>query len=502
MQRTSDDALLALVSIEKHFGGVRALRGADLALRAGEVHALVGENGSGKSTLLNILSGQVRPDSGKVLLDGTEVVLPNPTTALAHGIVTVTQETTLVPDLSVAENILLGNRMVKTRGRIDWRATRALSRQVLDQLDLQLDPGTVVRRLRPDQQQMVEIARAMSMRARILILDEPTSSLTADEVQALFSVVHRLRDQSVAVIFVSHRLGEVFALADRYTVLRDGRTVGAGSLGEIDQSGLVSIMIGKAHIDAPPSRAQVTPGQPALQVTNLTVPGRVRNASFALNHGEILGIAGLVGAGRSELLEALFGLHKGVEGEVLLDGERVSFTSPRSAISRGIAFVPSDRKRLGLVLSRSLRHNIMMAATAHRARLGFPRKATEARVVSGAIRDLRIAASGPSADASTLSGGNQQKVVLAKWFTVSPSVMMLDEPTRGVDVGAKAEIYRLLREAADRGVGVLVSSSESPELLTLCDRILIMFRGQVTSQLLREDATEAAITRHAMGADA
>jgi ABC-type sugar transport system ATPase subunit len=493
--------LLQVVEVHKRFGGVRALRGASFAIRAGEVHTLVGENGSGKSTLLKIIAGQLRPDSGRLVLDGEELVLRDPPMALARGIVSVTQEMTLAPELSIAENIFLGGRMSRTRFGIDWRTTRRRAHEVLERLGLEhLDVGLPVRRLRPDQQQMVEIARAISMEARILILDEPTSSLTDDEVAALFAVVRRLRDQGIAIVFVSHRLNELFDLASHYTVLRDGITAGAGALADIDRNGLVSLMIGRAHFEETHTgAASADQGEPVLRLTDLSVPGVVDNVSLSIGRGEIVGIAGLVGAGRSELLEAVFGLHRDVTGTIELDGAPVRFTGPRQAIKRGVAFIPSDRKALGLVLSRSVRENVVMVANSRRLRIGFPRRRAERPIVASAFTRLHIVAPSAAADAQTLSGGNQQKVVIAKWLARTPSLMMLDEPTRGVDVGAKAEIYRLLRNAADGGIPVLLSSSETPELLALCDRILVMFRGRLVHELDRASASEAAIARFVAG---
>jgi ABC-type sugar transport system ATPase subunit len=491
--------ILSVVGVHKRFGGVHALRGATFALRAGEIHTLVGENGSGKSTLLNIVSGQVRPDAGQLLLDGARVELRDPPMALARGIVSVTQETTLALDLSIAENIFLGGRMSRGRFRIDWRTTRRRAHEILARLGLDLDPSTVVRRLRPDQQQMVEIARALSMQARILILDEPTSSLTDDEVAALFAVVRRLRDGGIAIVFVSHRLSEVFEIASRFTVLRDGITAGTGLLSDIDRDGLVSLMIGRAHRESDYQHpGAIARKSPVLRVTQLRVPGFVEDVSLTLAEGEIVGIAGLVGAGRSELLEAIFGVH-GHGGLIEFRGEPTRFRHPREAIRRGVAFIPADRKGLGLVLTRSVRENVMMVANADRFRLAVPPRRAEMSIVAGAIQRLRIMTPSPLVDVSTLSGGNQQKVVIAKWLTHAPSLMMLDEPTRGVDVGAKAEIYGLLRDAASRGIAILLSSSETPELLTLADRILVMFRGRVVAELPQGVATEAAIAHYAAG---
>jgi ABC-type sugar transport system ATPase subunit len=493
------DPLLQATALHKRYGGVHALRGVRIAVYPGEVHALVGENGSGKSTLLKILSGQIREDSGSVSLAGRPAAFRNPTDALRGGIATVTQETTLVPELSVAENIFLGHRMARRGPVIDWRATRRRALDALRRLGLEVDPSVPVRRLRPDQQQMVEIARALSIDARVVVLDEPTSSLTDDEVAALFAIVRNLRTEGVAVIFVSHRLQEVFELADRITVLRDGRTVGEAPAGDLDRSTLIHLMVGRALEEIEPPAAQELGGRPALRLRGLTLPPTVSAVDLDVEPGEIVGLAGLVGAGRSELMETVFGLHRASAGSVEVEGGPASFRSPQEAIRGRVAFVPADRKVQGLVHEMTVRENLVMASTSRFARLRRPVARRELRVVRESFEQMRIRAASSRASVSTLSGGNQQKVVLAKWLATSPRVLMLDEPTRGVDVGAKAEIYQLLFDAAERGLGILVSSSENQELLTLCDRIVVMFRGLVAAELSRDEATEARIAHFAGG---
>jgi ABC-type sugar transport system ATPase subunit len=493
------DPFLQATALHKRYGGVHALRGARIAVHPGEVHALVGENGSGKSTLLGILSGQIRADSGEVLLAGRPAAFRNPTDALRSGIATVTQETTLAPDLSITENVFLGRRMVRRGPFVDWRATRRRASDALRRLGLDVDPSLPVRRLRPDQQQLVEIARALSIDARVLVLDEPTSSLTDDEVASLFALVRTLRDEGVAIIFVSHRLQEVFELADRITVLRDGQTVGEAPAPELDRRELIHLMVGRALEEIEPPAAQERGGRPALRIRGLMLPRSVSDVDLDVEPGEIVGLAGLVGAGRSELLETVFGLNRPSAGTVEVNGSQASFRSPRQAIRGGVAFVPADRKVQGLVHEMSVRENLVMASTARLARLRRPVARRELRVVHESFEGMRIRATSSRVPVATLSGGNQQKVVLAKWLATSPRVLMLDEPTRGVDVGAKAEIYQLLFDAAEGGLGILVSSSENPELLTLSDRILVMFRGRIAAELSREDATEARIAHFAGG---
>jgi ABC-type sugar transport system ATPase subunit len=485
--------------MHKRYGGVHALRGASLSIYPGEVHALMGENGSGKSTLLKILSGQIQPDEGQITFAGEQRGFRNAIDALRRGISTVTQETTLAPDLSIAENVFLGHRMARRGGFIDWRRTRKLAKDALARLSLDLDPATPARRLRPDQQQLVEIARALSIDARVLILDEPTSSLTDDEVEALFAIVRKLSQDGVATIFVSHRINEVFAVADRITVLRDGHTVGGGPAAELDRPKLIQLMVGRALDDTAAHEQQSDGGEVSvLRVRRLALPALLDDVDLDVAPGEIVGLAGLVGAGRSELLESLFGLRR-VQGTVRVNGRDVLYRNPRQAIRDGVAFVPADRKLHGLVLSMTVRENLMMASTSRHARIRYPSATRELAAVDDVIANLQIRTHSPRSLVSTLSGGNQQKVVLGKWLMTKPKVLMLDEPTRGVDVGAKAEIYRLLFDAATSGIGILVSSSENPELLTLCDRILVMFRGRVAATLTRDNATEARIAHFAGG---
>ncbi|HEX2125097.1 MAG TPA: sugar ABC transporter ATP-binding protein [Thermoleophilaceae bacterium] len=492
--------VLEAVGMRKSYGGVRALRGVDLRLWRGEVHALVGENGSGKSTLLRIAAGQLTPDAGRLRLEGRELRFTDASEAITAGIATVTQETTLVPDLSVTENIFLGHRKVRAAYGIDWRATRTRAREALARLGLtSIDPAAPVRRLRPDEQQLVEIARAISIDARVLILDEPTSSLSDDEVGGLFEVVRALVRQGVAVAFVSHRIGEVFDLADRATVLRDGEVVGSDRMDRYDRRRMIQLMTGRELDELELDRGRHRARDPVLRVRGLSIRGRVHDATLEVGRGEIVGLAGLVGAGRSELLEALFGVNGQARGAVEVAGEPMRPSAPLDAMRSGLAYVPADRKNMGLVLDMSVRENVLMARTATHARVRRPRRGAEHEAVGESMDAFRIVAGSYAAPVAQLSGGNQQKVVLAKWLGTKPKVLLMDEPTRGVDVGAKAEIYRLLNRAKEEGVGVLVSSSETPELLLLCDRILVMYRGRIVAALSREEATEGLIARYAMG---
>ncbi len=495
----TDAPVLSARDLRKRYAGVHALRGADLTLYGGEIHGLCGENGSGKSTLLKILSAQIAADEGHIALGGSEARFADPTEALAAGIATVTQETTLVGELSVAENIFLGHRKARSRRGIDWRATRRRAAEVLARLDLELDVTAPVGRLRPNEQQMVEIARAISTDARVLILDEPTSSLTDEEVERTFRVMRVLKEHGVATVFVSHRMNEIFEIVDRVTVLRDGCVVGCGPIADYTRDRLIHQMIGRELEELSLHAGGGGAHDAILRVRGVSVPGKVDDVALEVGRGEVVGLAGLLGAGRSDLLDALFGLRPDAEGDVELAGRPVGMRDPRHAMRSGIAYVPADRKRMGLVLDMSVRENLLMAQTAPLPRLRRPQRSFEQSAVDDAVSRFGIVTASGATPVVRLSGGNQQKVVLAKWLATEPQVLLLDEPTRGVDVGAKAEIYRLLTAAKDAGVGILVSSSETPELLLLCDRIVVMYRGRAVARLSRREASEGLIARYAMG---
>lgn len=495
-------ALLQVKSVHKRYGGALALRGAQLEIRSpGRVHCLAGENGSGKSTMLGIVSGTVAPDSGALLLDGHSVSFRGPHDALKRGIAMVSQETTIAPDLSVTENILLGSRLVRSRFGINWRASRDRAVEVLELLELDYDPAARVGALAPHQRQMVEIARAISLEARLLILDEPTSSLTGDDVEALMTAIRRLAARGVAVLFVSHRLPEVFGICDDVTVLRDGRTVAEGAVDTFTADTLVHAMIGERPIHVRDrSRAIDSAATPALQLDRVSVPGVLQDINLQIQPGEIMGLAGLVASGRSELLEVIFGMRASVSGSFTLAGKSYRPTGPTGAIQAGIGFVPPDRKTQGLVLGMSVRDNLMLAATSGAAARKPPDRRRQNREWRQAVATMSIKAASPDVSVGTLSGGNQQKVALGKWVTCNPNLLLMDEPTRGVDVGAKAEIYDWLRRTADQGVAMIVSSSEYDELLELCDRILVLAAGRVIAELSASEATEAHLSALAGGA--
>ena len=485
--------------IGKSFPGVRALHSVDLHVDQGEVLALIGENGAGKSTLMKILAGIQLPDEGEISVDGTPVRIDSPRRATELGIALIHQELNLCDNLSVAANIFLG-REAHQRGIMDLPAIERGAREALEQIGLDVDPSTPLSTLSIAQQQMVEIAKALSTRARIIVMDEPTSSLTNEEATALFSVIGELRQRGVAIIYISHRLGEISALADRVCVLRDGENAGQLLRDEIDRERMVALMVGR-DVDQFYARTVHAPGEVALKVDHLIVPEWPQHAlSFSIRYGEIVGIAGLVGAGRTELLQVLFGIEPALGGTMNVGGQRLSPRTPRDAIRAGLSLLPEDRKLQGLVTEMSIRHNISLPGLRIHARSGaFIDLARETSDSEQAVKQLSIRR--PDIDQQTryLSGGNQQKVVLGKWLALNPNVLLLDEPTRGVDVGAKEEIYRLMEQLAGEGVAILFASSEMEEILGMADRALVMHEGRITGQLQRDQLSEESIMHLATG---
>ena len=496
--------LLELAGIEKSYSGVHALRGAHMTISGpGTVHTLIGQNGCGKSSLLSILSGQLQPDRGQIRIQGRTARFGSASDAVRHGIAMVSQETAVAEDLSIAENVLMG-RLVRGPAGIDWSASRARARQVLGRLGVDYDPRWIVGRLRPDQKQVVEIARAMSLDAKVLILDEPTSSLTDDEVAKLFAAIRELARQGVAVLFVSHRLAEVFEISDEITVMRDGQTVCSGSVAEFTPGSLVDAMVGGVDLHGGPVAASSPPAgpdaaRPLLEARQLSSASAVRGVDLRLRPGSLVGVAGLVGSGRSELLEALFGVRPVTSGTIAVDGIPWRRMSPRTCIAAGIGYIPPDRKRQGLVLPMSVASNLTMVATHTRSRLLPPGGRAERTMARRLADGVKMRAASMSLAVRSLSGGNQQKVVFCKWMAAHPRVLLLDEPTRGVDVAAKADIHTQLRQAAADGLALLVSSSEIPELVDLCDEVLVMHRGAVTHRFGRDQLSEKKIATVAAG---
>ena len=498
------DIVLAACGITKSFPGVRALAEVSLNLRRGRLLALVGENGAGKSTLMNILAGVFPPDEGAILFEGREIRFDGPWSAHARGIATIFQELSLVPHLTVAENIFLGREPRLRCGLLDRRRQAADTRELLRRVDLDVDPATPVAALRVGQQQIVEIARAVSTDARVLIMDEPTSSLSGREVEVLFGLIRELKARGVALVYITHKLEELERVADEVTVLRDGRVVGSAPLADLSRDGIVRLMVGrdsKTLHEKAPSRL----GAEVLRAEGLSLraePGGdllVDAVDLRLCAGEVLGIFGLIGAGRTELLEALFGVHAGrVEGKVFLGGEEALFSSPIEAIAHGLALAPEDRKREGLMLDLSVMANASLASLDQALDGGFINPRREAAQVAPYLERFRVKAASLAQPIRHLSGGNQQKVILAKWLASRPRVLLLDEPTRGIDIGAKREIYAFIDELAQAGLGLIVVSSELPEVLALSDRIMVMCEGRVTAEFDRASATPEAVLRAAL----
>ncbi|MCP4384506.1 MAG: sugar ABC transporter ATP-binding protein [Hyphomicrobiales bacterium] len=493
--------LLELKGINKTFPGVKALDDVSFNVREGEVHALLGENGAGKSTLIKILSGVYTPDSGVMHLDGKSVDFATPFAAQKAGIATIYQELLLFADLTVAENIFMGHAPRTALGAIDWPALRKGAQELLASLDSHdLDVSAIVGSLSVGNRQRVEIAKALSHDARILIMDEPTAALTEHDVERLFDIVRLLRDRGVAVVYISHRLEEVFLLADRVTVLRDGAFVATKDVKDTDQSDLIHMMVGRV-LDALFPKSEVKIGDVVLEARNIVRDPTTLDVSFELRAGEILGVAGLVGSGRTELAHVLFGITPPDRGTLLVDGKAVSIHSPREAKVLGIAYVPEDRGRQGLIRPMPLVENISMSILDRIAPGSFIDRLKEQKLARESVDTFQIRASSIWQVAGKLSGGNQQKVVLSKWLATEPRILIMDEPTRGIDVGAKAEIHRLMSELAGKGLAILMISSELPEVIGMSDRILVMRGGRIVAEVARADANQAEIAT-AMMSDA
>jgi ABC-type sugar transport system ATPase subunit len=502
--------LLEMLQITKEFPGVKALDGVTFDLRAGECHALVGENGAGKSTLMKVLAG-VYPHgaySGEILVDDAEISFQTIRDAEDAGIAIIFQELSLVKELTVAENIFLGREPavlgVIRRGEVYKR-----SAELLRELELPLNPQTKIGTLGIGQQQLVEIAKALSHNAKILVLDEPTAALTESEVEILFRILSGLRSRGVGMVYISHKLDEVFSISDRVTVLRDGRTVGTDTAENLDRDKVIAMMVGREVGDIFP-KTKHTMGEVALEVKGVTafdpeIPTKklVDDVSFQVRKGEVLGIAGLMGAGRSELLATIFGAWNGKSaGEVIVDGKRVNIRSPADAIACGIGFVTEDRKRFGLILDQTIEDNATLASLNKISGGWITHRSRERAATTKIMHSLRVKAGSPMAIAGTLSGGNQQKVVLGKWLLTEPKVLFLDEPTRGIDVGAKQEIYAQINELAKSGLAVVMVSSELPEVLGLSDRVIVLHEGKFAGEFSRSEATSERIMAAATGSNA
>ena len=484
--------ILELKKSTKRFSSVEVLHEVSFSLKAGEVHALLGENGAGKSTLVKVITGVHRPDGGGIILNDQPVEFNDPRESRQAGIAAIYQELSLFPDLDVAENIFVGRQPVAAGGRIDWKKLYKDAGDLLTSLGVSLDLKQKARSLSIAQQQIVEIARAFSINARILIMDEPTSSLTLNEVDDLFRLVRRLRNEGTAIIFISHRLEELFELADRVTVLRDGTYVDTVALKDVSRDDLIRMMVGRTISNLFP-KLDVEAGEVVLKVENLSHTGIFENISFELRKGEILGMAGLVGAGRTDVARAIFGVEPPTAGQIFINGQQVEITSPQQAIQLGLAYVPEDRQLHGLIPQMNITTNISLPMLASYAQRGWLREKVESTAAFAAARQMEVRANNIWQKARELSGGNQQKIVLAKWLSTTPKIMILDEPTRGIDVGTKAAVHALMSKLASEGMAILMISSELPEVLGMSDRVIVMREGRLTGHFTRAEATQEKI---------
>ncbi len=493
-----DETILQIKGVSKRFSGVQALKDVSFEVKRGEVRALIGENGAGKSTLIKILSGIHQKDSGTIIYNGETVEFRNPRHAQDLGIATVHQELNLVPSLTVSENVFMGRLPYKRGNIVDWPRLHRETKQVFDKLGVEINPKVIVRSLGVAQRQFVEIAKALSQGANFVIMDEPTSSLSLRETENLFNVIRTLKASGITVMYVSHKLEELFQICDSVTVLRDGEFIATKSIDECTENGLVELMVGRKITTLFP-KVQVPIGEPVLKVESLTRGNEFRDISFTLHKGEILGLAGLVGAGRTELARCLFGITRPDAGRVLVNGKAVEIKNPLDAMGAGICLVPEDRKSQGLVLKMSVQHNASLATLTRFGRLlGFIDGKSEVDAVKQSVNDLRIRTPSVRQIVGNLSGGNQQKVVFAKQAMANPRILILDEPTRGVDVGAKTEIHRLIGDFVKSGGAVLLISSELPEVLGISDRILVMSRGNLVQEFSAEEATQEKVLNCAL----
>lgn len=494
----SKKPLIAVRGIDKQFPGTRALNDVSLDVFPGEIHAICGENGAGKSTLMNILSGSLMPDRGEIFLNGERIYINSPRDAQKYGISIVHQELSLCPHLNVAENIFIGRLPRLSGGRIDFKKMDRETREVLNRFHTHINPRTLIRDLSVSQQQIVEIAKAITLNCRILILDEPTSALTESESMNLFKILEELKNNGIAILYISHRLKEIFRISQRITVLRDGKRVATKLTSEVTPDDVVSLMVGRELNDIYPDKGRPTK-EVLLKVDSLTRKGVYSKISFELHRGEILGIFGLMGAGRTEMARGLCGIDPVDEGNVTIFGKTIPLNNIRSSIDSGLVYVPEDRKLLGLFLPMTICENLVAANLKAVSRFGLIDRRSQSHYTREMVGKLNVKYRSLYQSVNSLSGGNQQKVLLAKWLAVKPKVLILDEPTRGIDVGAKSEIHHILRQMANEGYGVVVISSELPEILGICNRIMVMHEGKLVAQLASDTATEESIMRYASG---
>lgn len=484
-------------NITKHFGGVKALTDVSLKVEPGEIHALIGENGAGKSTLMKILSGAYVRDSGQIFIDGKEVKISDPKESKDQGVAIIYQEFMLAPDLTVAENIYI-DKLSAGKKFINWKELRNNAREQLERLGFgDIDPNTKCGSLSVAYQQVVEICKCLTRNAKILVFDEPTAVLTFSEIKKLFSVIKKLKEEGVSIIYISHRLEEIFELSQHISVLKDGTYVGTVKTKEFDKDRLVNMMIGREMTEMFPERhAKI--GETILEVQNLCA-GMVQDVSFSVKAGEVLGFNGLVGAGRTETMRALFGADKKESGKVIYFGKEVDWKNPKQAIAEKFGLLPEDRKKQGLLLQQSIRMNTTLACLNKITKLGFINHKSEKEFVKETLASIQTKYNSTEDNANSLSGGNQQKIALAKWIAADCKCIVFDEPTRGVDVGAKTEIYKVINNLAENGVAVIIISSEMPEIIGMCDRVLVMRNGKISGEVRKEELTENALIKFAMG---
>ena len=489
---------IEMKGIDKAFGSNQVLKNAGFFLKDGEVHALMGENGAGKSTLMKILTGVYTRDAGTVLVDGKEVVYKNPQEAEKAGIVFIYQELNVLFDLTVEENLFMGKEITKGFGICDRKAMRAKAKEVMDKMGVNIPVNAVMSDLSVGQQQMVEICKALMADAKVIIMDEPTAALTASETRGLFEVINSLRKKGVSIVYISHRMEEIFELCDRITVLRDGEYVGTENIADIDLDHVVQMMIGRTIGERFPKR-ESNIGAEVLRVEGLTSGKLFKDISFDVKAGEVLGVSGLMGAGRTEIMQALFGNLHVDSGKIYIDGKEASIKNPRQAIAEGIGFITEDRKVEGLLLEKSIAENIHIANLGKVSNGFVLNKEKQLSLVKKGIEEFKVRCFGPEHECGNLSGGNQQKIVLAKWVYTDPKILILDEPTRGVDIGAKKEIYNIINQMAAKGVAVIMVSSELPEVLGMSDRIAVVHEGKITGILNATEADQAKVMTLATG---
>lgn len=495
------DYILEIKNISKSFPGVKALDKVQLQIRSGEVHALMGENGAGKSTLMKILNGLYKPDEGEIFFNGQRIEIDSPADALKAGISMIHQELSPIRGMSIAENIFLGREPLYPNTLfIKKRELHKRAAELLDRFNMKLDPNVLLSRLSVAQMQMIEIIKAVSYNARIILMDEPTSALTEDEVKKLFSTIRDLKRSGVPIVYISHRMEEIFEIADRVSVLRDGKYIGTEDIAAITEERLISMMVGR-ELKSIFSKEEAKIGDTVLEVRNLKRKDAFHDISFKARKGEILGIAGLMGAGRSEVMRAIFGIDRLDSGEILFEGKKIEVRKPMDAIDHGIAMVTEDRKELGLVICRSIRENISLPSIRSFCNGSFVRKPAEKAKCNEIAKDISIKMKNINQIVQFLSGGNQQKVVLAKWLITKPKILILDEPTRGIDVGAKAEIYKIMSALARDGMAIIMISSELPEIMGMSDRILVMGDGRIKGEFSREKVTQEDILACAIGGE-